>query len=201
MDDVDWTKKKSDDASEKARSSMTRVVRFRPRVPLKVTGSSPVTACRRMRTSHTSLRRQSRPIIGRRRCRRVAVPRAHSPWTCCQDHPGCPLFILIPPVRDPHSQSRVPPSPRGCVFRCLRDCLVHVLGTQMVVELMSCESDILSLGTRLCWRRGWPPAFLKIPSADMISSVASVSRASSKLAVTEESCTNVWLPASAREHH
>ena len=43
--------------------------------------------------------------------------------------------------------------------------------------------------------------FLESPSADMISSVASVSRASSKLAVTEESCTNVWVPASAREHH
>ena len=33
VDDVDWTKKKSDDASEKARSSMARVGRFRPRVP------------------------------------------------------------------------------------------------------------------------------------------------------------------------
>ena len=61
--------------------------------------------------------------------------------------------------RDPHAESRVPPSPRGCVFRCLRDLLVHVLGTQMVVELMSCESDILSLGTRLCLSRGWPPAW------------------------------------------
>ena len=137
---------------------MARVGRFRPRVPSKVTGSSPMTACSRMRTSHTSLRKQSRPIIGRRRSRRVAVPRAHCPRTCCQDHPGCPLFFLIPPVRDPHSESRVPPCPRGCVFRCLRDFLVHVLGTQMVVELMSCESDILPLGTRLCQSRGRPPA-------------------------------------------
>mmetsp|Transcript_63505 Transcript_63505/g.168265 ORF Transcript_63505/g.168265 Transcript_63505/m.168265 type:complete len:211 (+) Transcript_63505:409-1041(+) len=80
--------------------------------------------CRRVCASHPSLRRHSRPMTGRRRRRRVAVPRAHRPWTCRQDHPGRPLFFLIPLVQGPRSVPRVQPCLRGYAFRCLRDLLV-----------------------------------------------------------------------------
>lgn len=72
--------------------------------------------------------------------------------------------------------------------------LVHVPGTQMVVELMGSKSDTLPLENTIVLEQRMTAArieqFLESPPADMILSVASVSRASSNLAAIEEFYTN-----------
>ena len=49
---------------------------------------------------------------------------ALSPFDCSTCALSLDMLPSSPRLPAPHSESRVPPCPRGCAFRCLRDLLV-----------------------------------------------------------------------------